>query len=159
MGGSRRGGHASGEGHTQGTVCKGATHQGRAACKGTAREGATRQGRAARKGTTREGATHQGRAACKGTAREGRGHGTRAVQPGNQMAEARRVCEQGEVQPRRRVLCASGAGGVKMRQRDPVCSQVQEKREGVQAGAGYNRAGGRRVNERRRAPFPHPRAQ
>jgi len=32
--------------------------------------------------------------------------------------------------------------GAKMRWRDPVCSQVQEKGEGVQAGAGYNQAGG-----------------
>src|SRR6266702_1598690 len=30
---------------------------------------------------------------------------------------------------------------------------------GVLPGAGYNQAGGRRMNERRRAPFPHPRAQ
>ncbi len=82
-----------------------------------------------------------------------------AVLPGNQMAEAQRVCKQGEAQPRRRVLRVSGAGGAKMRRRDPVCSQVREKREGVQAGAGYNQAGGRHVNERRRAPFPHPRAQ
>ncbi len=29
-----------------------------------------------------------------------------------------------------------------MRRRDSVCSHVPEKREGVQAGAGYNRAGG-----------------
>ncbi len=90
---------------------------------------------------------------------KGRGTERWAVQPGKQMAEARRVCEQGEVQPRRRVLRASGGEGAKMRLRDPVCSQVQEKGEGVRAGVGYDQAGGRRVNERQHALFPHPRAQ
>ncbi len=41
--------------------------------------------------------------------------------------------------------------GVKMRCRDPVCSQVW-------AGAGYNQARGQCMNERWCTPFPHPHA-
>src|SRR6266702_3120618 len=74
---------------------------------------------------------------------------------GHVSVEVQRVCKQGKVQPRQRVLCASGAG-VKMRQRGLVCSQVQAKGEGVQVGAGYNQAGGQCMNKRWHTLFPHP---
>src|SRR6266702_4227499 len=122
-------------------------------------EGATRQGRAARKGSTREGAMHQGRTARKGSAREGEGHGTMGGATREANGGGAKGVRTGRGATRAKGAARERRGGAKTRLRDLVCSQVREKGEGVRAGAGYNWAGGRRVNERRRAPFPHPRAQ
>ncbi len=105
-------------------------------------DGATRQGRATHERTAREGATCQGRTTRKGTAREGRRHGTM----GGATQEANGGGAKG-VRAGRGATWAKGAarersGGAKMRWRDSVCSHVPEKREGMRAGAGYNRAGG-----------------
>ncbi len=74
-----------------------------------------------------------------GATREANGGGAKGVRAGRGATRAKSAARE-------------RCGGAKMRRRDPVCSQVQAKGEGVQAG-------GRRVNERGRAPFPHPRAQ
>ncbi len=122
----------------------------------------------------RKGATCQGKATCKGTAHEGpcvRG-GPHARGPHVREAWNDGQCNLGSKWQRCKV-CASRArcnpgvkgavhewsGGVKMRQRDLVCSQVWEKGEGVQAGVGYNQVGGRHVNERRCALFLHTHTQ
>ena len=81
-----------------------------------------------------------------GATREANGGSTKGVQAGRGTTWAKSAAHK-------------QSGGAKMRWRDPVCSQVQAKGEGVQVGVGYNWAGGRHMNKRQRAPFPHPCAQ
>src|SRR6266702_1088553 len=85
------------------------------------RDGCAHNGKATQRGPHVRGGPHargprakgprvRGGLHARGPCAKGRGTERWAVQPGKQTAEARRVCEQGEAQPRRRVLRASGGG-------------------------------------------------